>query len=476
MSIRWRILLVLILIVALTVSMSLALGYHAAQRQFTAFVDELSRREANSLAGRLSQAYTEATGWQTIDTALSESGYVYDDESEHREGDEGKYGEDKIELFHVDRIRVVIVDVEGRIVSDNFSESVTGRISPDLAGQRREIRNLQTGQTVGYAYVDVHQNFLETESLGFLHELLLSSILGGLLTVAIATLLAVSLSNRITAPITALTQAAEAIAQHDHASLLPVDSSDELGQMSVAFNKMTSSLRRQRHVRRRLINDISHELNTPLTVIHLEAKGLLDGLQTSAQAARHIIGEVNMLRNLTNDLNWLAETDSGELQLNLEQCAIDQLLTSEVERWQAQAEARQINLSPHPIPRLPALQLDPVRMRQAMGNIIHNALQHTEHGQVILTASMEDDEYVQISVKDDGAGISHADIPHVFDRFYRVDQSRSSGSGLGLDIARTIIETHGGRIAVHSEGIGCGTTVKVTLPLPAETNPAQGNR
>ena len=291
-----------------------------------------------------------------------------------------------------------------RIIRDNFSESVTGQISPDLAGQRREIRNLQTGQTVGYANVDVHQNFLETESLGFLHELLLSSILGGLLTIAIATLLAVSLSNRITAPITALTQAAEAIAQHDHASLLPVDSSDELGQMSVAFNQMTCSLIRQRHVRRRLINDISHELNTPLTVIHLEAKGLLDGLQTSAQAARHIIQEVNMLRNLTNDLNWLAETDSGELQLNLEQCAIDQLLTSEVERWQAQAEAHQIKLSIHLIPALPALQLDPVRMRQALDNIIHNALQHTEHGHVILTASMEDDKYVQISVKDDGGG------------------------------------------------------------------------
>ena len=472
MSLRWRIVRLLNIVIALTVALNLGVSYYAAQRQFDAFVSELGRREANGLAQQLSRAYTEVKGWDTVDMALSTSRYLDEYVTERGEGHEGRSKDEGNEGFHVDRVRIVIVDLSGRVIRDNFSELEVGEMSPVLPGQRREILDLQTGRPVGFAFLDVNQNFLETESSGFLRDLLFSSIASGLLILIIALLLATSLSRRISAPISALTKATQAIAQRDDATLLPVTSNDELGQMSTAFNKMTTALQRQRDLRKRLTNDISHELNTPLTVIHLEAKGLLDGLQTSAQAARNIIQEVNMLRNLTNDLNWLAETDSGKLQLNLEQCAIDQLLASEVERWQAQAEARQINLSPNSIPQLPALLLDPGRMRQALGNIIHNALQHTEQGRVIVAASLEDEKYVLISVTDNGAGISQADLPQILHRFYRAEQSGGSGTGLGLDIARTIIETHGGSIAVHSEGIGHGTTVQFRLPLPAPANPA----
>ena len=234
--------------------------------------------------------------------------------------------------------------------------------------------------------------------------------------------------------------------------------------MSMAFNQMTSALQRQRDLRKRLISDVSHDLNTPLTVIHLEAKALLDNLQSASQAAGNIIQEVSMLRNLVSDLNWLAETDSGEFQLNLGPCAVEQFLTSEVERWQLQAEAHHISLSHSPLGRLPILQLDRARMHQALGNIIHNALQHVEQGSVVVAASMGIDDFVQISVKDTGVGIAPADLPLIFHRFYRADQSRGSGTGLGLDIARTIIKAHSGTIAVHSEGIGFGTTVTVRLP------------
>ncbi len=316
-----------------------------------------------------------------------------------------------------------------------------------------------------YVYLDVDQSFLETESSGFLRELLLSFIVSGMIILIIALLLAASLSRRITAPISALSKAARAIAQRDDASLLPVTSNDELGQMSATFNQMSTSLQRQREMRQGLINDVSHELNTPLTVIQLEAKALSDDLQAPDQAAQHIIQEVTMLRNLVNDLSWLAETDSGELQLSLEECVIDQLLVSEVDRWQAQAEARHISLSLNPLPPLPASQLDPARIRQALGNIIHNALQHSEGGQVIVAARSEQDKSVVISVTDDGAGIDPTDLPHIFERFYRPEQSRSRGRGLGLDIARTIIEAHGGAISVRSEGIGRGATVEARLPL-----------
>ena len=471
MSIRWRILGILVLAIALTASLSLLVGYYFTQRQFDAFVSELGRREAQDLAGRLSEAYTDAAGWETADIALAEAGYVYDREAENHERDEGKDDENESELFHVDRIRVVIVDATGMIVRDNFLELETGETAPDLNGQQIEVLNLNTGRIVGFVFVDVYQNFLATESLGFLRELFVSSALAVLFIFVIAVLLSASLSKRITAPITALTRATQTIARLNEVNLLPIVSSDELGQMSMAFNKMVSALQRQRDLRRRLINDVSHELNTPLTVIQLEAKALLDNLQTPTGAARHIIQEVSMLRNLVTDLSTLAETEPGELQLQLEPRPIGNLLISEVARWQPQAQARNIILSLHPLPPLPNLQLDQARLRQALGNIIDNALQHTEQGQVVVSATVESEEYLQISVSDDGAGIAATDVLHVFHRYYRAEQTRSSGSGLGLDIARAIIEAHGGAIALRSDGIGRGTTVEFRLPISSDDSP-----
>ncbi|MCY4073742.1 MAG: HAMP domain-containing sensor histidine kinase [Chloroflexi bacterium] len=468
MTLRWRILRLLIIVIALTVAWNLAASYFTIQRQLDAFVSGLGRAEASALARQLSRAYTSENGWEAVDTALLAQGYLYEHETESREGHEGESGGEDDEGFHIERIRVVIVDFAGRIIRDNFSQLEIGATSPALSGQPRNILDLRTGRTVGSVYVDVNQNFLETESISFLRELLLSFVASGLLILIIALSLATSLSRRITAPISALTKATRAIAQRDDATLLPVTSNDELGQMSATFNQMTSALQRQRDLRKRLINDVSHELNTPLTVIQLEAKALLDDLQRPDRAAQQIIGEVDMLRNLVNDLNWLAETDSGELQLRLEPCAIGELLTSEVERWQPQAQARQVSLSLQPLPQLPALQLDPARMRQALGNILHNALQHTEDGQVIVAATLEGDKYFRISVKDDGLGIDPADLPHIFERFYRTDQSRSRGRGLGLDIARAIIDAHGGAIDVKSEGLGRGTIVAFSLPLPGD--------
>ena len=465
MSLRWRILSVLIFVIILTVAWNLAASYYVTQRQLDAFVSELSQREASELARQLSRAYTAARGWHSVDAALSASGYLYEAESEHEGESEGSADAESDEGFHIDRLRVVIVDLAGRSIRDNFAELEAGEMTHALTGQRREILDLATGQTVGFVYLDVDQNFLETESISFLRELLLSSSASGLFILLVALLLATSLSRRITAPISALTKATKAIARRDDTTMLPVTTKDELGQMSEAFNQMTRSLQRQRDLRKGLINDVSHELNTPLTVIQLEAKGLLDGLQAPDQAARHIVAEVDMLRNLVNDLNWLGETDSGELPLNLEACDVGPLLTSEVERWHAQADARLTSLSLAALPPLPTLRLDSGRIRQALGNLIYNALQHTDQGSVIVAAAVDGGRTVQISVEDDGAGIDPADLPHIFQRFYRADQSGGRGRGLGLDIARTIIEAHGGSITVHSDGLGHGATVRFQLPV-----------
>ncbi len=466
MSLRWRIMGATVLVIVLTVLISVGVGYYTTQSRLGVFVSEIGDDEASRLAQNLSREYTTAGGWETVDRPLSEAGYIYADalQKERSEESEGE----SAEFFHKDPIRVVIVGVDGRVVKDNLSELPFGTIAPDLDGHRETVFDLTTNRPVGHVYVDVDHAFLATESHGFLNTLLYITAVGGFLTVGIAMLLAAWLSKVITAPVTALTEATQAIAQ-GATTQLPVTSSDELGQMSAAFNRMTSTLETQRDLRRQLINDVSHELNTPLSVIQLEAKGLRDGLQTPESASDHIIQEVNRLRGLVTDLNWLAETDHGELMLTLEASSIHALLAAEVGRWQPLSQTRQIELSLQVSPDLPNVNLDRMRMSQALGNILSNAIHCTETGgHIVLQTGLECDEALVISISDDGIGIHAAELPHVFSRFYRTGQSRSrgiGGTGLGLAITQAIVEAHGGTIAVTSDGLGQGVTVTLRLPL-----------
>ncbi len=466
MSLRWRIMVSIVFVIVLTVLISVGVGYYATQSRLGVFVDGIGDDEASRLAQNLSREYTNAGGWETVDRPLSEAGYVYGGvlPEERHEGSEGESSD----LFHKDPIRVVITGVDGRVVKDNLSELLPGTTERDLDGHRETVFDLTTNQPVGRVYVDVNHELLSAESHGFLNTLLYITVIGGMLTAGVAILLAAWLSKRITAPVTALTEATQAIAQGDTAQL-PITSSDELGQMSAAFNRMTSALETQRGLRKRLINDVSHELNTPLTVIQLEARGLRDGLQPPESASDHIVQEVDRLRGLVTDLDWLAETDYGELRLTLEANSIYELLTAESDRWQPQSQTRQVELSLQASADLPDMDLDRMRMSQALGNVLSNAIHCTEAGgNIVLRAELEGTEALAISVIDDGIGIQVADLPHVVDRFYRTDQSRSrgiGGTGLGLAIARAIVEAHGGTITVRSDGLGQGVTVAIRLPL-----------
>ncbi len=357
---------------------------------------------------------------------------------------------------------------EWTILADSFAYLDQIPIGLQEEGEPASIQDIETGEEVGTVMITINQDYLNAEARRYLAIILVPRLFQGLITAVIAMLLGVWLSRRITAPVINLTEATQAIVQSGETQLLPVISSDELGQMSASFNKMMTSLKTQRELRKRLIDDVAHELNTPLSVIRLEAKGMLDGIKPPEDAADQIMGEVDLLSNLVYDLNWLAETDSGFLRLEMDSYNLSQFLTTEIERWQIVAQASEIDLELQSIPsEIPLIQMDKTRISQALGNLIENALRHTPaRGKVAIHCNY-DQENVIVSVCDTGVGIESEDLSFVFERFYRTDLSRqriSGGRGLGLSIVKQIAEAHQGRVWVESEP-GKGSCFSFSLPI-----------
>ena len=486
MSLRWRLLGAFFLVIVLTIVLTSGVAYWTTQRNLREFVTQVGEEEALFLSDYLSNVYTKSGGWETLIFSLADVGYIWDevvvvDAFEIPEVDFPSVDvptELSINQFaSFNPSRLVVIDPSSQVLFDSYQLLAPGSTADALPGVNAPILDLTNGELVGSLYVTVEEDFLVDESTSFLIDTVRTTILGGLLTAVVASVLALWLAGRITAPVTALTKATEALAEQNEPAVLPVRTNDELGQMTAAFNQMTAALQTQRDLRKRLINDVSHELNTPLSVIQLEAKGLKDGLQTGTEAADQIMREVGRLHNLVYDLNWLAETDSKELHLALEPVDVGQLLVTEIERWQIPAQTQQVTLHLEPLPVLPDLSLDRMRMSQVLGNILRNGLQHTPAGgSITVRATIPSDgkldgQQVVVSISDDGAGIEPEELPHLFERFYRTDSSRSrhsGGSGLGLSISQAIVTAHGGQISISSGGLGKGATVQIGLPISRE--------
>jgi two-component system sensor histidine kinase BaeS len=293
------------------------------------------------------------------------------------------------------------------------------------------------------------------------------------LTVAVTALVA----TRLVRPLRALTQAAQQpLEQH---ARVPVTTRDETGILALAFNELTERRERMEAQRKAMVSDIAHELRTPLTNIRGWLEVTRDGIvDPDPELLASLHEEAVLLQRVIDDLQDLAAADAGTLTLHREAVRADELLEQVAAAHRVGAEAAGIKLRREfdVAPSLagegtPWLDADPVRMRQALGNLVSNAIRHTPAGgTVTLSVRRQDDGQVALEVADTGSGIAAEDLPSVFDRFWRAEKSRSrrtGGSGLGLSIVRQLVAAHGGTVAVTSE-LGAGTVF--TLRLPA-TNP-----
>jgi signal transduction histidine kinase len=249
--------------------------------------------------------------------------------------------------------------------------------------------------------------------------------------------------------------------------LLPVETADEVGQLTRAFNEMALALARQKQLRQQLVADVAHELRTPLSIMNLEVEALADALQCPATAAHALREEIAVLNRLVEDLRLLSLAEAGVLDFRLEPLQPGPFLEQLLETWQEPARQQQVRLQGEIAGPLPPVYADPGRLAQVCHNLLGNALRYSPPGSTIIVGARAEGAELQLWVTDEGPGIAPEHLPDIFERFYRADPSRSresGGSGLGLTIAKQWVTLHGGRLWVESE-VGAGTTFYIALPV-----------
>jgi two-component system sensor histidine kinase BaeS len=255
------------------------------------------------------------------------------------------------------------------------------------------------------------------------------------------------------------------VAQGDYAIRVPERGPSEFRSLARAFNDMASRLHRADEQRRNLLADTTHELLTPLTVIQGNLEGMLDGVYPADEInLRMLLDETNILSRLMEDLRTLALAESGALQLNKEPVDLLPFLTEAAGIFQSQAAAAGVTITMDVAANAPLIDIDPRRMRQVLSNLLANALRYSPAGGAIRLASEIEGENITLTVQDDGPGISPDDLPHIFERFYK--SADSGGMGLGLAIAKHIVEAHGGGILAEN-GPDKGTIFRMILPMTA---------
>ncbi len=324
------------------------------------------------------------------------------------------------------------------------------------------------GETVAILLLEripLGENPLETEFIERTNQLMLYSALGA---VVVALLLGIFLSRSLTHPLRELTRATHAIAEGELSQQVSVRSRDELGELALAFNKMSAQLARSINARRQMTADIAHELRTPLSLILGHAEAVHDGVLPPSRENFEIIREeAGRLEKLVDDLRILSLADAGELPILRQPTSPARLLEDLHSAYRYHARQKKVKIVLDIASELPTVELDPGRITQALSNVMDNALRYTPKGGTITLTARQTGQNLELSVRDSGPGLPPEEAERIFDRFYRADASRQredGGSGLGLAIAKSILQAHNGQMWAESAP-GQGLTVFMRLPL-----------
>lgn len=377
-----------------------------------------------------------------------------------------------------------------------LSFAITGAASAALGfishrlGWWQRVRRISQTLTIGYAFAALLTllNVWLTARLMFIneHDLTLAGLLL-LFASGICISFGYFLSSSITQTLGDLVRAAQQVGEGDFSNQVQAIGQDEIAQLALAFNAMMERLAKAEAdsraldaARRDLVAWASHDLRTPLTSLRAMIDALTDGVvsepDTVARYLRQCQAEVARMNTLIDDLFELAQLDTGHLILKLELASLSDLISDALQGFILRAREKGVTLSGKVEPDIDPVCMAPEKISRVLQNLLENAIRHTPAGGAIDLDARRENGSVAVSVRDTGEGIASQDLPRIFERFYRGERSRSrepyggeggrrasSGAGLGLAIAKGLVEAHGGRIWAESVP-GVGTTVTFSLP------------
>lgn len=437
-SLRFRIFISFVAIILITIGTV----FFFVSRNARGHINQLEQIRKQILISRvqtvLSRYYFTTGSWNGIEPLLTELGKI---DSEH----------------------IILTDTNGIVIADSAGTLDGQKYETDVPGYPIPLPGTQI--VLGIFWAQPEGNDIAS-TLGLAIAINSFLLWGGLLAAGIALVVTFFLARRITAPVTELTKAAERLGQGDLSQRVEYTGKDEIGNLTNTFNSMAGELERTEKLRRNMVADSAHELRTPISNIRGYLEAVRDGvIKPEPNTVDILYKETMHLSNLVDDLQDLTLADAGELKLVMQPEDIAEVIKHSV-AMQAYLETKGLSITTEIPDGLPLVNVDKRRIGQVLRNLLDNAVKHTARGGSIKVTVMLLDGLVKISVSDTGEGISEADLPNIFERYYRVDPSRNratGGSGLGLTIAKRLVEAHGGIIEVQSE-IGKGSCFSFTIP------------
>jgi signal transduction histidine kinase len=447
MSFRLKLFGSLILVILVAILAVYLIAHRSTAEQFRLYVIRGEALRLEALKSALIDYYREHGGWEGVREFLAQ-------------------GPLPGGLVQALRPRLILLGPDERVLVAPDPRLLGQRLPKGLAQEGLPL-NVEGRRVGALLSGPVVSQVLEPIERGFLSSVNRSLLLGGLVALAAALALGAVLLRQLTTPLKELTAATERIAAGDREWQVRIKSKDEFGQLGEAFNRMAMSLKRSEELRRRMLADISHELRTPLTVIRGELEALRDGVfSPTPEKLAELEEEAKLIDRLVEDLHELALAEAGELRLERGPTDLGRLVERLAGRVRGRLAEEGIELVVELPAGLPKLNLDSDRIEQVLHNLLSNAERYTPEGGRITLAVEDRPSEIIVSVADTGKGISPEELPRIFERFYRGEQSRSrrhGGAGLGLAIAKQLVEAHGGRIWAESSP-GKGTKVSFALP------------
>lgn len=424
----------------------------SADTQFRQFLARRDTLEQSGLLDQLAMFYQRANSWNGVNAVLVLANFSSPGAGRGQGQGRG-------------RPAVLLADANGQVVYDESST----RLGDTLSAQERSsaLPITVNDQLVGYLLLNTAgRGALSATDQSFLDQLQNTLIVAALIASGLGLVVGLLIARTLASPLSKLANAAHDFAAHQWDRRVKVGGTQEMAEVSRAFNNMADSLQQAETQRRNLIADVAHELRTPLTVLQGNLRAILDGVYPLEKTEiATVYDETRLLNRLVDDLRELALAEAGQLKLNLSSIDLRPLIDSTVASFALAAEEQQITLETSITNELLLARADADRVAQVLRNLIGNALQHTGRGGRIIISAKSNSTGIEVSVTDTGEGIAAEDLPHIFDRFYRGDKSRarhSGGSGLGLAIAKALIESMGGQIGVEGK-LGQGSRFWFTL-------------